>query len=127
MKRYLALLLAVLLVATNLTVTAAAENAIDYVSSIEEQFKAFAQPLLGQDSKETNKAALKQMMDRALSKDAAGDLIMGQNDPMTAIVMNSALYSETIAEGLANAIDYMRMWKRETLYIRGGAGWYDHG
>ena len=110
MKRYLALLLAVLLVAANLTVTAVAENAIDYVSSIEEQFKAFAQPLLGQDSKETNKAALKQMMDRALSKDAAGDLIMGQNDPMTAIVMNSALYSETIAEGLANAIDYMRMF-----------------
>jgi len=119
-KRIL-ILLSVLLALGSISVSAAAADELEPV--IREQFDVYAKSI---DIENAASQAQSDMITYA-RKGAHQDLVMGEGDAMTAVVLNSALYQYTFPQIAAAAIVRMQELSLSDMVLKGSCGWYSHG
>lgn len=98
----------------------AAESETVLAASIREQFEAYADSIeqTGADDK-----AIDVFLDHAWS---GKDIIADEYDAITAVVLNSQLYTEAFVDAVTAAIQRMNDTETTDKFLRGGTSWYEH-
>ena len=122
-KRILPLLLLLVLLLPLLTgAVQAIGTAVDLEPYVREQYELLAQSM---DRVGADETALWAMVNHALYG-RGRDLAFGNNNAMTAVMLNSEMYKETVIEALTAAIERMQTFGLDEMILKGNAGWYDY-
>ena len=122
-KRWISILLILTVILLPMIPSAQAVEADPEIGElVEQQYEAFAR---SKDKAGMDERALWDMVNHAMYG-RGRTKVFGNDDAITAVMLNSEMYKATVIKALTTAVTQMEWFSMDEMKLRGSTGWYDY-